>query len=110
MASMRVLVLLVVCALVGTACGDAGRSPSGPPVPASSSAAPPERPGPGDHRLTIDVGGVARTYLLHAPPGYTGDAPLPLVVAMPLSLSATTTSPLAVSAASTTSSTFPSCT
>ncbi|GAA0914151.1 PHB depolymerase family esterase [Virgisporangium ochraceum] len=81
----RLVVLLAVFALfgvVGAACGDAGRSPTAPtPVPSGSSAAP-ERPGPGDHRLTIDVGGVTRTYLLHAPPGYTGSTPLPLVIAM----------------------------
>jgi polyhydroxybutyrate depolymerase len=76
----RLMVMTVLLALVATGCGDAGRSSSAPSAAPSSAA--PERPGPGDHRLTIDVGGVARTYLLHAPPGYDGGAPLPLVIAM----------------------------
>jgi polyhydroxybutyrate depolymerase len=71
--------LVLVCGLflsILTGC-DAGREPSG-----ATSAAPAGAPAPGDHQLTIDVGGVSRAYLLHAPPGYTGDAPLPLVIAM----------------------------
>jgi polyhydroxybutyrate depolymerase len=38
--------------------------------------------GPGNHRLEMEFGGQKRTYLLHAPPGYTRSARLPLVVAL----------------------------
>lgn len=78
----RLMVMALVVTLVGAGCGDGHRPASAPSGAPSPSAAPPERPGPGDHRLTVDVGGVARTYLLHAPPGYSGAAPLPLVIAM----------------------------
>ena len=49
--------------------------------PAPSASATP-RPGPGDHTFTLDVGGKDRTYTVHAPPGYTGDQPVPLVVGL----------------------------
>jgi polyhydroxybutyrate depolymerase len=35
---------------------------------------------PGDSNLTIDVGGMMRSYILHVPPGYDGKAPMPLVI------------------------------
>lgn len=35
---------------------------------------------PGESTRTLQVGGVARTYLLHVPPGYTGKTPVPLVI------------------------------
>lgn len=35
---------------------------------------------PGETKRTIDVGGVQRSYLLHVPPSYGGDAPVPLVL------------------------------
>jgi polyhydroxybutyrate depolymerase len=35
---------------------------------------------PGDSNGTIDVGGMTRNYILHVPPGYTGDEPVPLLV------------------------------
>ena len=80
----QLMVMALATVLVAAGCGDGGEpasAPSGSPSP-SLSPVPPERPGPGDHSLTIDVGGVRRTYLLHAPPGYTGSTPLPLVIAM----------------------------
>lgn len=36
--------------------------------------------GPGDHTRTLVAGGVTRSYLVHVPPGYTGQAAVPLVV------------------------------
>jgi poly(3-hydroxybutyrate) depolymerase len=66
-------ILVLVCGLTLAACGSPPHSPS---APAS------QRPAAGDHRLTLDVGGKERAFLLHAPPGWTGDAPVPLVVAM----------------------------
>lgn len=36
--------------------------------------------GPGDELRTIDVGGQARTYLLHVPAAYTGESPVPLLL------------------------------
>jgi len=35
---------------------------------------------PGDLQRDIVIDGTTRTYLLHVPPGYTGNAPVPLVV------------------------------
>ncbi len=37
-------------------------------------------PSPGDHWSVINVGGLARRYLLHVPPAYTGAQPTPLVL------------------------------
>ena len=66
----------VVCGLLLAGCGD------DQPQPATSPAAPAQRPAAGDHKLTLEVGGKERTYLVHAPPGYSGDKPVPLVVAL----------------------------
>jgi len=74
----RVLAGALALALAALASAGAGCDADREPRAAPSTPAP----GPGDHRLTLDVGGVARTYLLHAPPGYPGDKPLPLVIAM----------------------------
>jgi polyhydroxybutyrate depolymerase len=74
--------LALVCALflAGGAAGcDGGSQPAATPSGSQPAA---ERPGPGDHTLTIDVGGVSRTYLLHAPPNYSPGTALPLVIAM----------------------------
>ena len=72
-----VLVVSVVCGLLLAGCGD-GRPAATP----SSSSAAAQRPAPGDHKLTLDVGGKQRTYLVHAPPGYTPGKPVPLVVGL----------------------------
>ena len=68
-------IVVVVLALAIGAC-DSG----GTPAAAPSSAA--VRPAPGTHELGFDFGGVRRTYLLHAPPGYDPATPLPLVVVL----------------------------
>ncbi|MEU4621860.1 PHB depolymerase family esterase [Actinoplanes sp. NPDC023801] len=68
------MILVSVCGLMLAACT------SEPPAAPAPSAA--QRPAAGDHRLTVDVGGKQRAFLLHAPPGYTGDRPVPLVVAL----------------------------
>lgn len=65
------LLAAAVCGLLVAGC--AGE----PPVPAATPA-----PAPGDHTLVLDAGGRERTVLVHAPPGYTGDRPVPLVVAL----------------------------
>ncbi len=69
-----VMILGVVCGLLLAGCG--GQQPAVKP----SAGAP--QPAAGDHRLTLDIGGKQRTVLLHAPPGYRGDRPVPLVIAM----------------------------
>jgi polyhydroxybutyrate depolymerase len=63
------------------ACGDE------PPAPAAPSGSPPTtaaavQPAPGRHELTLDHGGTARRYRLHAPSGYDGSRPVPLVIAL----------------------------
>jgi polyhydroxybutyrate depolymerase len=35
---------------------------------------------PGDHSLTLQVGDLERSYLLHVPPGYDGKKPTPVVI------------------------------
>ncbi|MEV6495279.1 polyhydroxybutyrate depolymerase, partial [Actinoplanes sp. NPDC051633] len=57
--------------------GCSGGEPAGRPAAPSSAA-----PAPGDTKLTLAVGGKDRTVLVHAPPGYPGDKPVPLVVAL----------------------------
>src|SRR5262245_45824862 len=36
--------------------------------------------GPGGHSRSIDVGGIARSYLVHVPPGYSSATSVPLVI------------------------------
>lgn len=36
--------------------------------------------GPGETNRSVTVGGTNRTYLLHVPPGYTGETPIPVVI------------------------------
>jgi polyhydroxybutyrate depolymerase len=60
--------MVLVCGLLLAGCG-------GEPAPTRRSVA-------GDHTLTLDVGGKQRSYLLHVPPGYRADKPVPLVVAL----------------------------
>ena len=70
-----VMVLLLICGLLLAGCGEQQQQPAAAP-----STGP--APAPGDHRLSLEVGGKKRTYLLHAPPGYRGDRPVPLVIAL----------------------------
>jgi polyhydroxybutyrate depolymerase len=69
------MILAVVGGLLLAGCG------AGEPA-AAPSAPPAQRPAAGDHKLTLTVGGKERSYLVHAPPGYTGDEPVPLVVGL----------------------------
>jgi polyhydroxybutyrate depolymerase len=52
----------------------AGGSDEPPTCPASSTLEP------GESNASIDVGGTMRDYILHVPPGYTGETPVPLLV------------------------------
>jgi polyhydroxybutyrate depolymerase len=38
--------------------------------------------GPGEHTRSLEVGGLKRSYLIHVPPGYDPQRPLPLVLAL----------------------------
>jgi polyhydroxybutyrate depolymerase len=64
--------------LFGTAACDGGTQPTSPPSPSSAAV----QPAPGKHQLTLDHGGVTRTYRVHAPPGYDPAKPVPLVIAL----------------------------
>jgi polyhydroxybutyrate depolymerase len=68
------VILSVACGLLLAGCGE--QRPGAMPSPE------PKRAAGSDHRLTLDVGGKQRAYLLHAPPGHSGDRPVPLVIAM----------------------------
>jgi poly(3-hydroxybutyrate) depolymerase len=68
------MIISVVCGLLLAGCSGE------PPAATPSSAA--QRPAAGDYKLTLEVGGKQRTYLVHAPPGYPGDKPVPLVVGL----------------------------
>ncbi|RSM74216.1 polyhydroxybutyrate depolymerase [Actinoplanes sp. ATCC 53533] len=74
-----VVILSVLCGLSLAGCGEPKANRPSPPAVASPGSRPPAA---GDHRLTLDVDGKRRTYLLHAPPGYDGDRPVPLVVGL----------------------------
>ncbi len=69
------MIISVVCGLLLAGCGGELAA-----TPSSSPSSP--RPAAGDHQLTLDVGGKQRNYLVHAPPGYTGDELVPLVVGL----------------------------
>src|SRR5688572_6199913 len=71
------MIMVVVCGLLLAGCG--GRQQ---PAAKPSSTEVGARPAPGDHKLTLVVGGKERTYLVHAPPGYSGAEPVPLVVGL----------------------------
>ncbi len=70
------LIMGVVGSLLLAGCG------AEQPSAQASAQAPAPPPAPGDHRLTIEAGGKQRTFLLHAPPDYRGDRPVPLVVGL----------------------------
>jgi polyhydroxybutyrate depolymerase len=80
----------VWCVSVGLLLGLAACG--GDPAPTASDGAPTSqgartraaavRPAPGQHQLTLDHGGTTRRYRLHAPPGYDGGRPVPLVIAL----------------------------
>jgi polyhydroxybutyrate depolymerase len=67
--------LLVALAVALAGCGN---EPG--PAPAAPTAPPVVEPAPGDHTLRLDVGGVAREALVHAPPAYRPGTPTPLVL------------------------------
>jgi polyhydroxybutyrate depolymerase len=68
-------VLLLAACSTSSGSGSGGGDAAGPQqtCPASVTAKP------GETTETIMVGGMARTYILHVPPGYTGKTPMPLV-------------------------------
>jgi polyhydroxybutyrate depolymerase len=70
---------------------DSGGTAADPADPASIAADPsagcggvgPDIARPGDETVPIDVGGTARSYLRHVPPGYDGSTPVALIVDFP---------------------------
>jgi polyhydroxybutyrate depolymerase len=59
--------------------GDAGTAADGGAQPAATCPPTPTLR-PGDTTRTVQVGGVARTFILHVPSGYMGKSPVPLVI------------------------------
>src|SRR5688500_13893117 len=80
---VRRMVVWTVAAglLVGlAACGDDEPAPAvSGPAPTTAAAV---EPAPGRHALTLDHGGATRRFRLHAPAGYDGTKPVPLVIAL----------------------------
>src|SRR5688572_9647629 len=72
------LAAVVLVTLTADACGDDRPGTSGPSAGPQST----ERPAAGNHRLSLTHNGLARTYMVHAPPAYDPAKPLPLVIAM----------------------------
>jgi polyhydroxybutyrate depolymerase len=70
--------LACVLGLAPAACKDESPRSGAEPSPAQQA----ERPAPGDHELKLRWGGQERSYRVHAPPGYDGNTPLPLVVTL----------------------------
>ena len=68
----------------GSSAGTGGASGAGAGAGEGGSDAPVTCPAtalePGDSNGSIDIGGTMRDYILHVPPGYTGDTPVPLLV------------------------------
>lgn len=78
-ASSRFAWLAIAAAVVG--CGDSYRTAVDDLTPGPDAGSPAEeRPGPGDYRRTISVGGLERDFSVFIPPGYAPDVSLPLVV------------------------------
>ena len=65
----------------GTSAGRGGGSGSGSGGTSGSGACPASATAtPGETTKTIMVGGLSRTFIVHVPPGYTGRAPVPVVI------------------------------
>ncbi|WP_084529576.1 alpha/beta hydrolase family esterase [Nocardia crassostreae] len=71
---------IALSALALTACDSS--SPSTDATASTTAATQPETPGPGDHTVRFEFGGKTRSYVVHAPPGYTAATALPLVIAL----------------------------
>lgn len=71
---------IALSALALTACDSSSESTDA--TASTTASAPLEKPGPGDHTVRFDLAGKTRSYVVHAPPGYTGAAALPLVVGL----------------------------
>jgi para-nitrobenzyl esterase len=67
---------LLRLALLTLAAALSAASPAAPDPPSTSTKALP----PGDHSLRLQVGGRERHYLVHVPPGYNGQTPVPVVM------------------------------
>lgn len=70
--------MLTALLLPVAACGTGGSPDDDKPSPSTS----PERPAPGDHPMKLTWKGKQRTYTVHAPPSFSPDDRLPLVIAM----------------------------
>jgi len=72
--------VMVVAALLVSACTAGSPSTSSPTSPAQPM--PQDTPRAGDQKASVSYGGHDRSYLVHAPSTYDGTSLLPLVVAM----------------------------
>ena len=68
----------------GMVAAGAGGAAGGPAMAGTGAAEPVVCPAtalaPGETTTTLQVDGMARTFILHVPAGYTGEAPVPLVI------------------------------
>lgn len=71
-----------VVLLVAGCAGDPARRPASSATTSSATPTTPQRPAPGDHKLSMPWDGKDRTYLLHAPPDFNPGTPIPVVIAL----------------------------
>jgi polyhydroxybutyrate depolymerase len=79
----RSAILLAVIFVATAACHAPASTGNAPAPTATTLTAPPEPREPGDHDLTLTWEATQRSYQLHAPPAYTPQSKLPLVVVLP---------------------------
>ena len=80
------LFIFLICVTLLASCSPPAISPTHTPAPAlATSIEPIQTPNPskyqvpGDYVETIDVDGTERMFLVHIPPGYQPDIPIPLI-------------------------------
>jgi polyhydroxybutyrate depolymerase len=77
---INIIALTAACLLAALACSSRAFAPQQPTSPPTPTVPDSVDYAPGDHRLTIVVEGSTREYVVHIPPQYDGQVPLPVVI------------------------------